>query len=95
MEFALSPKENIAVYEPAGCRLCKFTGHLGRTAIYEILPVSEGIQRLILERASAHVIRSKAVEEGMVPLRQIGWKKIRQGLTTPDEVVRVTLQEGI
>ena len=77
-------------YEGKGCDHCKFTGYKGRTAIYEILVLSEPIKELILKRASAGQIRKKAVSLGMRTLRVDGWEKVLKGITTPNEVLRVT-----
>jgi type II secretory ATPase GspE/PulE/Tfp pilus assembly ATPase PilB-like protein len=73
-----------------GCLTCKGTGYRGRTAIYEFLVVDEPIQQLILKRASSHEIRRAAQQQGMRALRQDGWLRITQGLTTPQEVLRVS-----
>jgi type II secretory ATPase GspE/PulE/Tfp pilus assembly ATPase PilB-like protein len=73
-----------------GCAACNDTGFRGRTAIYEFLMVDEPIQQLILRRASAGDIRRMAQQAGMRTLRQDGWLKIIAGLTTPEEVLRVT-----
>jgi len=73
-----------------GCEGCKGTGYQGRTAIYEFLVVDEAVQALILRRASAGEIARAARQEGMRTLRQDGWRKILQGVTTPEEVLRVT-----
>jgi len=72
-----------------GCPACKGTGYRGRTAIYEFLLVDETIQHLILQRASSHEILRAARATGMRTLRQDGWLKLVQGLTTPQEVLRV------
>jgi len=75
-EFDLRPKEEKPkLYEGFGCKECNDTGYRGRTAIYEIIPVTEEIRRLILERSPAHLIRDKAIVEGMITLRQNGWQK--------------------
>ena len=91
------PKEDIEVIEkPAfifhgrGCESCKFTGYRGRIAIYEILLVNEQIRQLITEKASASVIKKKALECGLRTLLREGWEKIKEGVTTPEEVMRVT-----
>jgi type IV pilus assembly protein PilB len=76
---------------PGGCMRCSNTGYSGRIGVYELLPVSESIQRLTLERKSASDIKKKAVEEGMITLRQDGMKKVRQGLTSIEEILRVIL----
>jgi type II secretion system protein E len=74
-----------------GCATCKMTGYKGRTAINEFLLVTEPIQQLILNRASSHDIARSAIAAGqMRTLRQEGWQKILQGITTPEEVLRVT-----
>ena len=74
----------------SGCAACKETGFQGRSAIYEFLVVTESIQRLILARASSQEIARAAQHEGMRTLRQDGWQKVVQGLTTPQEVLRVS-----
>ena len=73
-----------------GCGICKGTGYKGRTAIYEFLVVTEALQPLILARSSSHEIARAAQLAGMRSLRQDGWRKIQQGLTTPQEVLRVS-----
>lgn len=91
-EFGVDPDEakGIQLYEGKGCEECKFTGYKGRTAIYEILVMNEVIRSMILKRASADQIRKKAISMGMRTLRDNGWTKIKMGLTTPSEVLRVT-----
>jgi general secretion pathway protein E len=74
----------------AGCESCRATGYQGRAAIYEICLVSPRLQDLITQNRPASVLRTVAIEEGMVPLRQYGWNKVVAGLTTVEEVVRVT-----
>ena len=73
------------------CKTCNGTGYKGRIGMYEVMEVSEEIQELILVGASAREIKRKAVEEGMVALRQSGLNKIRAGITTLDEVLRETV----
>jgi type IV pilus assembly protein PilB len=80
-------------YHGAGCDRCKRRGYLGRAAILEVLPVSESIRRLIIKRASAAVIKSQAVAEGMKSLRAVGIDKAREGVTTLEEVCRVTSED--
>ncbi|MDO8536211.1 MAG: GspE/PulE family protein [Candidatus Omnitrophota bacterium] len=82
--------KNIKVYYGKGCESCKFIGYKGRTAIYEIMLVTEEIQELILQRASAAQIAKKAKELGFKTLRDAGITKIKMGETTPEEVLRVT-----
>ena len=82
------------VYEGAGCEACKFTGYRGREAIYEFLPMTEGIRDMIVKRATAQEIQEKAITAGMKTLRTNGWQKIARGLTTPSEVIRVTQEQA-
>lgn len=73
-----------------GCHMCNRTGYAGRVALYEILPVSEGIRSLITEKKDTALIRELAVKEGMMGLREDGMAKTREGLTTLEEVLRET-----
>jgi type IV pilus assembly protein PilB len=91
-EFPLEAgEEKIKLYRPksGGCMRCSNTGYSGRFGIYEFLVVTEEIQRLTLERASAREIKRMAVAQGMVTLRQDGLTKVRQGMTSIEEVLRV------
>lgn len=83
------------LYEGRGCQECRFTGYHGRTAIHEILIVTESIRELILNRSSSQQIKQKAVAQGMCSLRQNGLQKVLDGQTTFTEVMRVTQQEEI
>jgi general secretion pathway protein E len=83
----------VEIVEGAGCEECANTGYRGRSGIYEFLPVSDAIRQLILKRSSADVIKEAAVKQGMRTLREDGWKKVREGITTVSEVVRVTQVE--
>jgi len=81
----------VTFYHGAGCAACNFTGMKGRVAIYEVMPISETIRDMILEDASTAVLREQAQKEGMKTLRQAGMAKVLEGVTTVEEVVRVTL----
>ncbi len=85
--------KNVELYEGKGCHDCRFTGYHGRTAIYEILTVTEPIRELILSHASSQQIRQKAILQGMRTLRQDGLQKVFSGITTFTEVMRVTQAE--
>ena len=76
-----------------GCEKCRFTGFKGRTAIHEILVINDEIRELIVKRTSANIIRNKAISQGMKTLRQDGLDKVCKGITTIEEVIRVTQQE--
>jgi type II secretory ATPase GspE/PulE/Tfp pilus assembly ATPase PilB-like protein len=73
-----------------GCEECFHSGYSGRTAIYEIMPVDETLRTQIMEGASATTMKRSAVQRGMITLREDGRQKILAGLTTADEVLRVT-----
>jgi general secretion pathway protein E len=73
-----------------GCQECFNSGYAGRTAIYEFMPMGEDLRTLVMEGANATQLKKKAVESGMITLRADGIDKIRQRLTTADEVLRVT-----
>jgi general secretion pathway protein E len=81
------------VYRAKGCDTCFHTGYLGRKAIYELLLVDDEIRQLLMKNADAATIKAAAVAKGMRTLRQDGAEKILQGITTVDEVVRVTQKE--
>jgi general secretion pathway protein E len=83
-----------SVWEAVGCDACSGTGYLGRVGIFELLPVTSEICKVLVQRADAGAIRSLAVQMGMRLLRDDGWDKVRQGVTTLAEVLRVTREEG-
>ncbi|MEO6434668.1 MAG: GspE/PulE family protein [Tepidisphaeraceae bacterium] len=80
---------NAARYRAHGCDQCHGTGYAGSTAIYEIMPVSEGIRDLILDGHSPRDIHARAIQEGMLTLRQAALLKVAQGRTTMEEVRRI------
>lgn len=84
------PPASTTIFGPQGCEQCRKTGYQGRTAIYEICLVSPSLQTLVQQKASAGVLRAKAVEEGMIPLRLNGWNRVFDGTTSVEEVLRVT-----
>jgi general secretion pathway protein E len=88
--LAMSQLEGKTLYRGKGCPACSETGYRGRSGIYEILLVSEGIRQLIMKKADSTTIGHKAVEEGMRTLREDGARKVIAGFTTLEEVVRVT-----
>jgi len=87
-------KGNKETYYGKGCDECRHTGYRGRTGIFEFMLIDSEMRQLILEKASADIIRKKAVVDGMEILRESGWEKVRQGITTIEEVLRVS-QEGL
>jgi type II secretion system protein E len=85
--------ETARFWKGAGCEECRQLGYQGRMGIYELLFVDEDLRSLILTRAPASNIAQKAMEHGMRPLRSDGWKKVKLGKTTIEEVLRVTQSE--
>ncbi len=77
-----------------GCDECRGTGYRGRTAIYELFPITEDARSLILRRAPSRDIRRQAIEDGMITLRLDGWRKAGEGLTTIEEILRVTQEDA-
>jgi general secretion pathway protein E/type IV pilus assembly protein PilB len=73
-----------------GCRACRQSGFRGRTGIYELMVTGDSIRDMVVQRVNASVVRKQALKEGMITLRQDGWRKVQQGVTTIDEVARVT-----
>jgi len=82
--------QDIKFYQGKGCALCSQTGYKGRVGIYEVLKTSPKIQELVLHKATADEVRKVAVEEGMKTLRQLAIEKLLAGMTTIEEVIRVT-----
>ncbi|MEM9645627.1 MAG: ATPase, T2SS/T4P/T4SS family [Planctomycetota bacterium] len=83
------------LYRPVGCRECRNVGYSGRLGIYELLVTSEAIRELAQERASSWAIRRQAVKEGMRTLRMDAWDKSLDGVTSVEEVLRVTKGDAI
>ena len=82
--------DELEAYEPLGCPRCKDTGYRGRTGLYEAMTMTEELRALTIERASADVIRDRAVEQGMRLLGDDGLDKVRAGVTSIAEVTRVS-----
>jgi type IV pilus assembly protein PilB len=89
--FSESEAHDIKLYKGRGCDKCNNTGYKGRTALIEVMNMSEDLRELVLSGATAIELRRKAREEGMITLRESGLHKIREGITTIDEVVRETV----
>lgn len=78
------------LYRKQGCRQCRYIGYTGRLGLFELLAASERIRTLAHDQASSWEIRKAGIQEGMVVLRQDGWKKVLDGRTSVDEILRVT-----
>jgi type II secretory ATPase GspE/PulE/Tfp pilus assembly ATPase PilB-like protein len=81
------------IRRPVGCEHCRHSGYSGRTALFEICLMSTRVQELIQRRAPASELRDLAIREGMIPLRKDGWNRVAQGVTSIEEVLRVTASE--
>jgi type IV pilus assembly protein PilB len=93
IEVGVSPEEasTLKTFKGAGCSTCNNTGYKGRIGLYEVMEITDEIRELILIGASALELRKKAIEDGMITLRESGMHKIRAGVTTLEEVVRETV----
>ena len=78
------------IRQAKGCERCRHTGYQGRAALFEICMVTPALEGMIAAGKSTEALRAKALQEGMVPLRQDGWNRVIAGATTVEEVVRVT-----
>ncbi len=83
-------KSGREIYRPVGCRHCRGTGYHGRTGLYEMLETNDEIRQLASKRTPTHIVKQAAIRAGMRTLRQDGWRKVCQGMTTVQEVLRVT-----
>ncbi|MBK6400536.1 MAG: type II secretion system ATPase GspE [Rhodocyclaceae bacterium] len=80
----------VALYEPVGCAACAQTGYIGRVAIMEVMPMTDGIRSLVMHHATSGDIQKQAVAEGMLTMYEHGLRKVLAGTTTLGEVLRVT-----
>jgi type IV pilus assembly protein PilB len=87
-------QQGVTYYKGRGCDRCKTKGYLGRTAVLEVIPMSDDIRKLILERASATEIKQVALQQGMRTLRMNGILKAAEGITTLEEVLSNTASDG-
>jgi type IV pilus assembly protein PilB len=90
--FPASEVKDIKTFKGAGCTNCNGTGYKGRVGLYEVMEITEELRELILVGASGLELRRKAMEDGMLTLRRSGLEKIRQGMTTLEEVARETVK---
>ncbi len=90
----VSPKEiaGVEFFTGKGCELCRYTGYKGRTAIFEYLPVDADIRKEIVKQSDTDVLKKIAARKGLATLRQNGWAKVKAGVTTISEILRVTLE---
>jgi pilus retraction protein PilT len=82
--------QRLTLWRGMGCRSCRQTGFRGRTGIHELMVTGDELREMVVQRLNAGAIRQEAVKRGMLTLRQDGWRKVLQGITTTDEIARVT-----
>lgn len=87
--FPYKEKEKLTFYKAKGCGKCKDTGYKGRVGVFEVLVVSEEIERLTVDRSSTDEMMKQAIKEGMLVLKEDGFEKVRQGITSLEEIMRV------
>jgi type II secretion system protein E len=84
------PPPNGLIFRGRGCKACRQTGYRGRLGVFELFAMSDPIRESILRRESSNIIKDLATKEGMISIRQDGWRKVLAGDTTPEEVGRVS-----
>jgi general secretion pathway protein E len=93
MNIRPGQEETVTFYAGKGCEECRYTGFKGRTAIFEYLAVDDDIRREISKNSPTETIKDVALQKGMITLRDDGWRKVRKGITTISEVLKVTLEK--
>lgn len=78
------------IYKPVGCPECRQTGYRGRTGLYELLTVTQSFSKMIQAETDIHALKKQSIADGMKPLRLAGALKIIEGVTTIEEVLKVT-----
>ncbi len=89
-ELGLKSESKVKIFRGKGCETCNFSGFFGRTSVYEILLIDDSIKDLVIKRVSTNQIKNLAIQRGMRTLRHDGWAKVISGVTTPEEVMRLT-----
>ena len=89
--FPLRGEEAPKLFQAVGCTACAGTGYKGRMALHEVMPVTEELEKLTVEGASSEVMKKVAIEQGMLTLREDGMEKVRMGMTSIQEILRVVV----
>ena len=93
MELGFSPdstEDYVEIQKGPGCEQCGYTGYESRLGIFEMVDVDDDLRQVITSNPDANALRDQALRSGMRPLKYDGWSKVLAGITTPDEVLRVT-----
>jgi len=85
--------ERAVVCRGRGCKNCNDTGYRGRIALYEVMPFTDDLKELVLQGASATEIKAEMIRRGVASLRMAGINKILEGVTTPEEILRTTVDD--
>ena len=93
MGLDIGQTKTVTVYRGSGCQHCRGTGYKGRTGIHEVLPYTDSIRKLTTAETDMSAVRQKALQEGMVSLRDNAIQKFLAGETTYQEVMRVTWEQ--
>lgn len=91
VRFPHNPADPPILYRAVGCQACSGTGYRGRVALHEVMTLSEQLEQLVVAHATGTEMRAVAISEGMVSLREDGFSKVTQGITTIEEVLRVSV----
>jgi type IV pilus assembly protein PilB len=89
--FQEHESRSLKLFKGRGCERCSNTGYKGRVGLYEVMEIDDEVRELILSGASAFELRQKVIQKGMMTLRASGLQKIRDGMTTIEEVLRETV----
>ncbi len=90
MGFPVTEKGEVELKRGKGCHYCRKTGYFGRSAIFEIFPMSEQLRKQVMAKANVDDLRQIAIREGMTTLREDAWSKVKKGVTSLEEALRVT-----
>ena len=93
MGYGENEIDDLHIFKAHGCEACNNTGYKGRTALFEVMKISDEIKEMILNRATSREIKRKAIENGMLTLRRSGLVKIKNGVTSVEEVLRETVRD--
>ena len=85
----------VPIFQPVGCAECRNTGFHGRHAVFEMMSLNQKVRQHILQNCSSGELKELAIKDGMTTLSEDGWRLVREGITTPDEVLRVTKSEDV
>ena len=89
----MDPNSKVRLFKGMGCDVCGKTGYKGRVGVYEVLEINEEMRQLIVRRAPPYEIRQAAQKTGVESLREVAVKKLFAGITSIQEVIRVTISE--